>query len=78
MLHPIIKSWPFNGWGLDFIGEVHPSFTKGHRFMLLATDYFTKWVEAVPLRNMTHQEVINFVMEHIIYRFGILQTLTTD
>jgi hypothetical protein len=24
-LHPIIKPWPFGGWGLDFIGEIHPS-----------------------------------------------------
>jgi hypothetical protein len=32
----------------------------------------------VPLKNMTHMEVINFVQEHIIYRFEIPQTLTTD
>jgi hypothetical protein len=61
MLHPIIKPWPFRGWGLDFIGEIHPSSTKGHRFVLVATDYFTKWVEAMPLKKMTHQEVISFV-----------------
>jgi transposase InsO family protein len=47
-------------------------------FILVATDYFTKWTKAVPLRNMTHREVISFVQEHIIYRFGIPQTLTTD
>jgi transposase len=45
---------------------------------LVATDYFTKWTEAVPLRNMTYQEVISFVQEHIIYQFGIPQTLTTN
>jgi hypothetical protein len=78
MLHPIIKPWPFRGWGLDFIGEIHPSSTKGHRVILMATDYFSKWVEAVPLRNTTHREVISFVSEHIIHRFGIPQTLTTD
>jgi hypothetical protein len=77
-LHPIIKPWLFRGWGLDFIGEVHPSSTKGHRFVLVATDYFTKWVEAVPLKHMTHHEVISFVMEYIVYQFGIPQTLTTD
>jgi hypothetical protein len=71
MMHPIIKPWPFRGWGLDFIGEVHPPSTKGHQFIFMATDYFTKWVEAIPLKNMTHREVINFVLEHIIYRFGI-------
>ena len=46
--------------------------------MLVATDYFTKWSEAVPLKNMTHREVIEFITEHIIHRFGIPQTLTTD
>jgi hypothetical protein len=45
---------------------------------LVATDYFTKWIEAVSLRNKAHREVISFVQEHIIYRFGVPQTLTTD
>jgi hypothetical protein len=61
MMHPIIKPWPFRGWRLDFIGEIHPSSSRGHRFVLVATDYFTKWTEVVPLRNMTHIEVIRFV-----------------
>jgi hypothetical protein len=78
MLHPIIKPWPLRGWGLDFIGQIHPSSSKGHRFVLVAIDYFTKWTEAVPLKNMTHKEVIEFITEHIIHRFGIPQTLTTD
>jgi hypothetical protein len=77
-LHPIIKSWPFRGWGLDFVGKIHPSSSKGCRFVLVATDYFTKWTEVVALKNMTHKEVIEFITEHIIHRFGILQTLTTD
>jgi hypothetical protein len=71
VLHPIVKPWPFRGWGLDFISEVHPSSSRGHRFILVATDYFTKWVEEVPLRNMTHREVIRFVQEHIVHRFGV-------
>jgi hypothetical protein len=74
----LCKSWPFRGWGLDFIDEIHPGSSKGHRFILVATDYFTKWTEAVPLRNMTQWDVISFVQEHIIYRFGVPQTITTD
>jgi hypothetical protein len=35
-------------------------------------------MEVVPLKNMTHREVIHFISEHIIYTFGISQTLTTD
>jgi hypothetical protein len=78
IMNSIVKPWSFRGWGLDFISEIHPESSKGHRFILVATDYFTKWIEAVPLRNMTHQEVISFVQEHIIYRFGVPQSLTID
>jgi IS30 family transposase len=78
MLHPIIKPWPFHGWALDFIGQIHPTSSKGHRFVLVATNYFTKWTEAVPLKNRTHQKVIHFILEHIVHRFDIPQTLTTD
>jgi transposase InsO family protein len=63
---------------LNFIGEVHPASSKGHRFVLVAIDYFTKWTEVMLLRNMTHKEVIRFLLEHIIHRFRIPQTLTTN
>jgi hypothetical protein len=55
MLHPIIKPWLFHGWALDFVGQIHPGSSKGHRFVLVATDYFTKWTEAVLLKNMMHR-----------------------
>ena len=68
-MNPIIKSWPFRGWGINLIGQIYPSFSKNHKFILVATDYFTKWVEAI---------CCEFVKEHIIYRFGTPQTITTD
>jgi transposase InsO family protein len=46
--------------------------------VLLATDYFTKWVEAIPFKKVTSENMVEFVKEHIIYRFGIPQTITTD
>jgi hypothetical protein len=78
MLHPIIKPWLFHDWALDFIGQIHPASSKGHRFMLVATDYFIKWTEVVPLWNMIHKDVIYFILEHIVHRFDIPQILTTD
>jgi hypothetical protein len=42
MLHPIIKPWPFRGWALDFVGQIHPASSKVHRFVLVAMNYFTK------------------------------------
>jgi hypothetical protein len=77
-LNPIIKSWPFRGWGTDLIGQINPPSSKGHKFVLLAIDYFTKWVEAIPLKKVTSENMVEFVKEHIIYRFGIPQTITTD
>jgi hypothetical protein len=71
MLHPVIKPWPFRGWALDFVGQIHPASFKGHRFVLVATDCITKWTEAIPLKNMMHREVIHFILEHIIHRFNI-------
>jgi hypothetical protein len=44
----------------------------------VAIDYFTKWVEAIPLRIVTSKNMVDFVKEHIIYRFEIPQTITTD
>jgi hypothetical protein len=60
------------------VGQIHPTSSKGQRFVLVATDYFIKWTEAVPLKNVMHREVIRFLSEHIIHRFGIPQTLTMD
>jgi hypothetical protein len=74
----IIKPWPFRGWGMDMIGKINPPSSKGHQFILAIIDYFTKWVEAVPMKSVTSRDVINFIKEHVIHRFGIPQTITTD
>jgi ribonuclease HI len=77
-MNPIIKPWLFRGWAIDLIGQICPPSSKGHKFVLVATDYFTKWVEAIPIKTVTSDNMIDFVKEHIVYRFGIPQTITTD
>jgi hypothetical protein len=62
VMNSIVKPWPFRGWGLDFISEIHPESSKRNRFLLVVTDYCTKWTEAVLLRNMTHWEAISLCM----------------
>jgi hypothetical protein len=78
MMHLIIKPWPFHGWALDFVGQIHPASSKGHGFVLVAIDYFTKLTEAIPLKNMMHREVIHFISKYIIHRLHIPQTLTMN
>ena len=46
--------------------------TKGHRFILAVTDYFSKWAEAIPHREVKTSDVIQFIKYHVIYRFGVL------
>jgi len=77
-MNPIIKPWPFRGWAIDLIGQIYLPSSKGHKFILVATDYFTKWVEAIPLKKVTSANIMDFEKEHIVYRFGIPQTITTD
>ncbi|KAK1646291.1 hypothetical protein QYE76_064096 [Lolium multiflorum] len=72
-MNPIIKPWPFRGWGMDMIGKIHPPSSKGHVWVLAITDYFTKWVEAVPMKAVAASDVVDFVREHVIHRFGIPQ-----
>ncbi|GKU97768.1 hypothetical protein SLEP1_g10860 [Rubroshorea leprosula] len=77
-LNSIVKPWPFRGWAIDLIGKVYPPSSKGHSFIIVATDYFTKWVEAKPMKKVDQYDVIKFIKEDIIHRFGLLETITTD
>jgi transposase InsO family protein len=78
VLNLIIKPWPFRGWGMDMIGKINPPSSKGNKYILAIMDYFTKWVEAIPMKSVTSKDVINFIKEHVIHRFGIHRTITTD
>jgi hypothetical protein len=61
---------------MDMIGKINPPSSRGHQFILAITGYFTKWVEAVPMKSVASKDVINFINEHVIHRFGIPQTIT--
>ncbi|XP_050229570.1 uncharacterized protein LOC126678718 [Mercurialis annua] len=77
-LHSIVKPWPFRGWAVDLIGKIYPSSSKGHTFVIVATDYYSKWVEAIPLKSPSQESVIKFFKEYIILRHGLPETITTD
>ena len=63
---------------MDIIAQIIFPSSKNHSFILVATDYFTKWVEVVPLKMANQNEVIKCIKENIIYRFGLSQTITID
>ncbi|XP_050290401.1 uncharacterized protein LOC126728651 [Quercus robur] len=55
-----------------------PKSSGGHLYILAAADYFSKWAEAVPLREVKKETVVNFIQTHLIYRYGIPCYIITD
>ena len=76
---PMLPLEPFQKWGLDFIGPFIPTAVRtGNKYVLVATDYCTKWVEAKPLRDNTATSIGKFLYEHILCRFGCPTELISD
>jgi hypothetical protein len=69
---------PFQRWGLDFVGPIRPATCQGYKYILVATDYTTKWVEAKPLRNNTALVTATFIYDNIITRFGCPLEIVSD
>ena len=78
LLHPIVASWPFEAWGIDFVGPIGSSLTKGYRFILAIPDYFSKWAEDIPLVEVKTSNIVNFIKHHVIYWFGVSRRIIHD
>jgi hypothetical protein len=63
-------------WGIDFMGPFPSSF--GFLYILLAVDYVSKWVEAIPTRTNDAKVVASFVQTNIFSRFGMPRVLISD
>ncbi|KAH9308566.1 hypothetical protein KI387_036477, partial [Taxus chinensis] len=59
-LQPISVDQPFMQWGLEFIGMINPPSSSGHKWILIATDYFTRWNEVVALKEANETNILDF------------------
>ena len=75
-LTPIIILEVFDCWGIDFMGPFPSSF--GYLYILVAIDYVSKWVEAIPARTNDHAVVVKFLKEYIFARFGMPRAIISD
>jgi len=62
---------------MDVLGSIKPIASRGHMLILVAIDYFTKWVEAASYKAVTKKDVVDFVREHIVCRFGVPELIIT-
>jgi hypothetical protein len=77
--HPVLPLEPFQKWGLDFVGPFKPpAMRTGNRYIIVATDYCTKWVEAKALRDNTAASTAKFLYECIWCRYGCPIELISD
>ena len=74
---PITSPWPFSQWGINIVGPL-PQVKRQVKFLLVAVDYFTKWVEAKALPTITEAKIQNFMWKNIVCRFEIPQTIISD
>ena len=77
-LHPTVASWPFDVWRLDVVRPITPKPIGEHAYILAAIDYFSKWAEVVPLKEVKKKTTINFIRSNIIYRYGVPRYIITD
>ena len=76
---PVLPLELLQKWGLDFVGPFTPATAHtGNKYILVATDYCRKWVDAKPLRDKTAASTTKFLYEHIWCRFGCPIELISD
>ena len=57
---------------------ISPLSSGGHKFIIIATEYFTKWVEAAPMNKTIGTQIAKFIDDHIITRVGVPAKIITD
>ena len=88
LMSPILKSpaqdlisisspWSFAQWGIDIIGPF-PTAPAQKKLLLVATDYFSKWIEADAYASIKDIDVTQFIWRNIICRFDISRSIISD
>jgi hypothetical protein len=73
----IITVGPFTKWGIDY-ATCNPPSAREHRYIIVAVDYFTKWVEAMPTFKDDGKTTNLFLFNQIIARFNVPREISTD
>jgi hypothetical protein len=76
-MFPVIVIGPFTKWRIDFT-TCHPTLVRGHCYIIVAVDYFTKWVKAMPTFNNYGETSTLFIFNQIVARFGIPKEIVAD
>jgi ribonuclease HI len=73
----IQPTWPLQRWGLDLLGPLPPA-QSNLKYVVVAVEYFSKWIEAKPLATITSVTVQKFFSQNIVCRFSVPKAITVD
>jgi hypothetical protein len=77
LIQLIQPTWPLQRWGLDLLGPLPPA--QGNlRYVVVAVEYFSKWIEAKPLATITSATIQKFFCQNIICRFDVPKAITFE
>ena len=76
-LFPVISVGPFMKWGIDYV-TCNPVLAAGHKYIIVAVDYFMKWVEAMATYKADEETAFFFIFNQIIVCFGIPKEIVTN
>ena len=68
---------PFEKWGMDIVGPINPS-SRQKKYIIVSTDYLTKWAEAKVVKVAIEDKVVEFLRENVFYKFGYPREIVTD
>lgn len=76
-LHPQLSIEPFEKWGLDFVAPINPP-SQNKEYILVCTNYVTKWVEVVALKHARDTKVAKFLYSDIFTKYSVPWKIVTD
>jgi hypothetical protein len=74
-LYHVVVEELFEQWGLDIISDTNPHSSKRNMYILIATNYFTCWTEAIPLTKVNDETIMNFLEKMLSPGLGCLTLL---
>ena len=77
-LQGLTSPWPFAAWGIDIIGEIKLTALNKYQYIIVAVDYFSKWVEAELNTSVGSKQMARFIERIIIYRYGLPHHVVID